>query len=138
MAQLFSLGHIRAYPKMLDFFLPCFFWIGLGLWAVIYIGKRGLTGMRADIRFSEFSRFSARGFSVKRMAYLLTGVSALLVPLHWWADWQGDGYLAGVAFLLMLAALILGFFVPKIDKDRFLPFALGVVVFILHGMLMKA
>ena len=28
------------------------------------------------------------------MAYLLIGISALLIPFHWRADYQGDAYLA--------------------------------------------
>jgi len=46
------------------------------------------------MKLSHNLRFTVRGFSAKRMAYLLIGISALLIPFHWRADYQGDAYLA--------------------------------------------
>jgi len=82
-------------------------------------------------------RFSIRGFSPKRMAYLLIFISALLLPFHSVADYRGDEYLSGVAFGLILAAFILGFYVPRKDKYRFMPSALGFVILVVHSLLQK-
>jgi hypothetical protein len=45
-------------------------------------------------------RFTFSGFSAKRMAYLLVAISALLVPLHWHADYRGDEYLSSAGSAL--------------------------------------
>jgi hypothetical protein len=82
-------------------------------------------------------KFVVRGFSAKRMAYLLVGISALLIPLHWRSDWQGDTYLSEVAAGATVAALALGFCSPKTDRHRFWPFAVGVAVLVIHSLLQK-
>jgi len=81
--------------------------------------------------------FALRGFSAKRMAWLLVMISALLIPLHGCADYQGDAYLAGVALVAMLAALTLGWCTPRTDRRRFWPFALGFTVLAIHSLLQK-
>jgi hypothetical protein len=90
-----------------------------------------------DMRSSGHLRFSVRGFSAKRMAYLLVAISALLIPFHSRADYRGDEYLAGIAFACMIVALILGLFVPRSDRHRFMPFLLGFIVFMIHGLFQK-
>jgi len=64
----------------------------LFIWSVIYIGSCGLAGLKNAATIFKFSHFTIRGFSARRLAYLLSFISTLLVPLHWRADWQGDGY----------------------------------------------
>lgn len=80
---------------------------------------------------------SGWGFSAKRMAYILVGISALLLPFHARADHRGDFYLSCAAFALMVAALVLGLFTPRGTSRRFMPYILGFVVFIVHGLLQK-
>ena len=82
-------------------------------------------------------RFVVRGFSAKRMAYLLVGISALLIPFHWRSDYQGDAYLADAAAVAMLIALALGFCTPRTDRHRFWPFAIGFAVLVIHSLLQK-
>jgi len=89
------------------------------------------------MKLSHNLRFTVRGFSAKRMAYLLIGISALLVPFHWRADYQGDAYLAAVALAAMVIALALGFYTPATDRRRFLPFLVGFALLVIHGLLQK-
>ena len=89
------------------------------------------------MKFPHDLKFTVRGFSAKRMAYLLVGISALLIPFHWRADYQGDAYLAGVALAAMLVALAFGFYSPRTDRHRFLPFVLGFAVLVVHSLLQK-
>jgi hypothetical protein len=89
------------------------------------------------MKIQDDLRFVVRGFSAKRMAYLLVGISALLIPFHWRSDYQGDYYLAGVAFAAMVAALVLGFCTPQTDRHRLWPFALGFAVLFIHSLLQK-
>ena len=110
----------------------------LFIWSVIYIGSCGLAGLKNAATIFKFSHFTIRGFSARRLAYLLSFISTLLVPLHWRADWQGDGYLAGIALLFTLITLALCFLSPRTVECRFLPFALGVFVFAIHSSLCRA
>ena len=87
------------------------------------------------MRFIEHIRFSSHGFSPKRTAYALVSISAVLLAFHSVADYQGDQYLSAVAFVLMLAAFILGFYVSRSDKRRFEPAMLGFVVLVIHMLL---
>ena len=82
-------------------------------------------------------RFTVRGFSAKRMAYLLVVISGLLIPFHSRADYQGDEYLAAVALAAMLAALALGFYTLRSDRHRFRPFVLGFAFLVIHSLLQK-
>lgn len=82
-------------------------------------------------------KFSVRGFSAKRLAYLLNGVQLWLfvaVNMEAYYD-ECDGIVVG-SLILVLANLILGFFCPRNDKSRFLPFALALLVFIMINLFM--
>jgi hypothetical protein len=81
--------------------------------------------------------FTVRGFSTRRMAWLLVTISAFLIPFHWRADYRGDVYLAGAALAAMLAALALGLCAPRTDRHRLWPFALGFAVLVIHSFLQK-
>jgi hypothetical protein len=85
----------------------------------------------------QHAMFTVRGFSPKRFAYCLVFISALLLPFHAAADDIGDEYLAGVAFACMIAALVLGLFIPRSDRRRFQPFLLCFGVFLVHGLFQK-
>jgi len=62
-------------------------------------------------------RFTVRGFSAKRMAYVLVSISALLIPFHERADGQGSVYLLEVAFAAMLVALAFSFYSPRTARQ---------------------
>ncbi len=81
---------------------------------------------------SEHFRFSVRGFSAKRMAYLLSVISAFLLPFHAVADYRGDEYLTFVSLAFTVAALFLGSRLPETDSRRFYPFTLGLIVSLVH------
>lgn len=93
----------------------------------------GITTMK----FPYDLRFKVRGFSAKRMAYLLVSISAFLIPFHWRADYHGDTYLAAIALAAMVVALALGFYIPRTDRHRFLPFVLGFAFLVIHSLLQK-
>ena len=84
------------------------------------------------MRTSEHLKFAVRGFSPKRMAYMLVLISAGFWPFHFRADWRGDEYLSLLALVCMMAAFVLGYFVPRSDKKRFLPAVLGLFVLMIH------
>jgi hypothetical protein len=85
---------------------------------------------------SEHVRFSVRGFSAKRMAYLLNGVQLwLLVLVNLDAYYDAGGGIGIISLTLMLANLVLGFFCPRNDKGRFFPFALGFAILIMTSLL---
>ena len=89
------------------------------------------------MRALDLLKFSIRGCSPKRMAFLLVIMSALIWPLHFRADWRGDEYLAEVAFGLLIATFVLGLLIPRTDKRRLLPSLLAFLVFILHSLVCK-
>ena len=76
--------------------------------------------------------FHARIFR-QALAFGFVLISVLFWPLHFRADWKGDEYLADLAFGCMVAALALGYCVPRTDRQRFLPAALALWVFVAHG-----
>jgi hypothetical protein len=82
-------------------------------------------------------RIPIHGFSAKWVAYLLVAVSTLLLPFHLRSDGIADEYLASIAFVCMAVALLLGLFIPRTDRRRFLPFLLCFVVFLIHGFFQK-
>jgi len=78
---------------------------------------------------SEHLKFSFRGFSAKRMAYLLLGVQLWLFCLIFQeAYYDACGGIEGVSLALMFASLLLGFSCPRNDKGRFFPFAMAFLI----------
>jgi hypothetical protein len=101
------------------------------------MSPRKLIRAAVQMRIPEHLKFSLRGFSAKRMAFGFVFISALIWPLHFWADWKGDEYLTGVSFACMVAAFGFGYFVPRSDKLRFLPAALALLVMVVHFLSCK-
>ena len=60
-------------------FLTLAIYLTVFIWSVIYIGSRGLAGLKDAATVFEFSHFTIRGFSIRRLAYVLSLISALLV-----------------------------------------------------------
>jgi hypothetical protein len=82
---------------------------------------------------SEHVKFSLRGFSAKRMAYLLNGVQLWLlcsVSLDFYSGYAGAG-VDVTSSVLTLASLILGFCCSGRNKGRFLPFALSIPILVM-------
>jgi hypothetical protein len=71
---------------------------------------------------SEHLKFSVRGFSPKRMAFLLLSVQLWLFYSVQTEDYfQSSGGIGALSLTVMLANLLLGFFCPRNDQGRFLP-----------------
>lgn len=82
-------------------------------------------------------KFSLRGFSPKRFAYLLDCISCGLLFLHSAADWQGDEYLAEVAAGIAVVNLVLGTLSSTTDKGRYSPFIIALILLIFRSLLQK-
>ena len=84
---------------------------------------------------SRHFKFSFRGFSPKRMGYLLGLVSLGFVPVHFGnSSCEQSCGLTGFVFLTMLFVLTLCLFTPRSDKQRFGPFLFCLLVFIVHSL----
>ena len=86
------------------------------------------------MQLMEHFKFSLRGFSPKRMAYLLDLVCLGFVPHHMSSSCEESAGLAGYALVNLLAVFVLCLFTPRSDSRRFLPFALGFYVLLMHSM----
>jgi hypothetical protein len=82
-------------------------------------------------------RFSVRGFSAKRMAFGVVFISAALLPFHSVSDYRGDEYLTLTALGFTGVALLLGFQTSRTDRKRFMPFAVGLIVSVMHFFFCK-
>ena len=85
----------------------------------------------------EHLRISVRGFSAVRMAYLMVVINGLLLPLHARSDGWGDDYIMGVAFGCTIVSLILARFISRSERHRLLPFLLGIILLMVHGLFVK-
>ena len=81
---------------------------------------------------SEHQKFSFRGFSAKRLAYLLIGVQLWLFCLvDREAYYDATGGIAALSLSVMLVNLLLGLLCPSRDKSRFLPFAFAFFILVM-------
>jgi len=83
---------------------------------------------------TEHLKFSVRGFSPKRMAYLLDLMSVGFLPVHTFVSCEQSGGIAGFAFIDLLAVLVLCLFAPRSDSHRFSPFVLGFFILVFHSL----
>lgn len=86
------------------------------------------------MHIAEYLKFSISGFSPKRMGYLLDLVSLSFVPVHFIVSCKQSGGIACFAFFNILAVLILCLLTIRTDKQRFMPFVLGIFIIILHTL----
>jgi hypothetical protein len=86
------------------------------------------------MEINEHLKFSLRGFSPKRMGYLLDLVSMGFVPVHMHVSCEQSGGIAAFAFFDMLTVLAFCLFTPRSTPRRFGPFALGLAVLVLHNL----
>jgi len=87
------------------------------------------------MQISQHLKFSVRGFSPKRMGYLLDLVNLGFVPVHFGASCEQSEGIAISALVNVLAVFVLCWFTPRSDRHRFLPLALGLAIFLPHMLL---
>ena len=86
------------------------------------------------MHIAEYLKFSIRGFSPKRMGYLLDLVSLSFVPVHFIVSCKQSGGIACFASFSLLVVFILCVLTTPTDKQRFMPFVFGIFVVILHSL----
>jgi hypothetical protein len=87
------------------------------------------------VQISEHLKFSARGFSPKRIGYLLGLVCFGFLPVHFANSSceQSEG-LAAFVFGITLVVLVLCLFTPRSEPQRFRPFIFAFLVLVLHSL----
>jgi len=81
-------------------------------------------------------RFSVRGFSPKRVAYLLNGVQLWLMYLVTTeAHYDAGAGIGCVSASVVAVNLLLGFVCPRNDPRRFFPCAIALLILIMTDML---
>src|SRR5262249_39561553 len=99
-------------------------------------GRSSLGGLAWLTRFAvqdlEHFRFTIRGFSPKRMAYLLDLVSLGFIQVHFSGSCEQSGGIALFALINFVAIGILCFCTTRTDSKRFLPLALGLFILLGH------
>lgn len=122
------------------FFLPCFAYMMLAVWAFAYIVTRDFEDLKKTTAHLIKEPFKLSGFSCKRAAYLSVIPVAASLPIQLWMHLRfAMNQLASTAALVfVMITLIFGFLTPKADNDRFLPFALSVFVFLLEDLSFQA
>jgi hypothetical protein len=83
---------------------------------------------------TEHFKFSVRGFSPKRFAYLLVGISAGFYPIHFTGSCEESQGVAGIALGAVLLCLALALFQPRSDKTRFKPAVYALLMLLLHSV----
>lgn len=72
-------------------------------------------------------------FSGGRIAYVLCGVSALLLPVHFFVSCEVSGALAGSACLIFPLTFLLCRLTPTSIQARFQPVAFSFGLLVLHA-----
>ena len=87
------------------------------------------------MKTNDQAKFSVRGFSLNRFAYCLDAVCLLLLPLYHYSDRIfGDQMIAGVGWLLTIVVLLLCLLTPRSVRYRWLPFLIGFIIMLIHGL----
>ena len=84
------------------------------------------------MRIPEDFSFAIRGFSPKRMAYLLSAVSLVLVPLHAYVPWEASEVICGGGMMIGFGASLLCWLIPRDAPHRLVPAALALCAFLGH------
>jgi hypothetical protein len=77
-------------------------------------------------------KFTIWGFSPKRMAYVLSVLSIVLVPVHSYLPCEASVGLGGFALMLALVTGILCWLIPREAPRRLVPYALALAAFLAH------
>ncbi len=80
----------------------------------------------------EHFRFTVRGFSAKRVGYVLAAMSFAFVPAHFYISCEMSGLIGGFSIVLFLSTAMLSFFVPRGTPHRFRPLAFAFIAVIAH------
>ncbi|MEW6302251.1 MAG: hypothetical protein AB1705_02195 [Verrucomicrobiota bacterium] len=80
-------------------------------------------------------QFRMRGFSPRRMAYMLCMVALGFIPVHARVSCAESVGITGFAFVNVFVAFALCAFAPRAVPDRFAPGKLAFVVFAVHTLL---
>jgi hypothetical protein len=84
------------------------------------------------MRVPEAFRFAIRGFSPKRMAYALSAMSLVLVPVHSYVACEVSGGIGGIGMMLAFGSGLLCWLIPKDAPHRLRPVAFALCVFLGH------
>jgi hypothetical protein len=87
------------------------------------------------MHISQDFRFSVRGFSAKRMAYLLDLVSLGFLYVHFTGSCEESEGISIFALAVVLAVFVLSRFTPRSDPHRLLPLGFGFTIFLAHMFL---
>jgi hypothetical protein len=77
-------------------------------------------------------KFTIWGFSPERMAYVLSVLSIILVPIHSHLPCEASEALGGFALMLALITGILCWLIPREAPRRLVPNALALAAFLAH------
>ncbi|MGN6552303.1 MAG: hypothetical protein ACTHLW_01015 [Verrucomicrobiota bacterium] len=82
----------------------------------------------------EHLKFTTRGFSGKRVGYILSLVSFALVPSHFYISCQTSGAVAGIAFVIFGVTIIFSLVNPQGTPHRLHPVALAFIALAGHTL----
>jgi hypothetical protein len=89
-------------------------------------------GLRMPMKLSEHLKFSASGFSAKRVAYSTAALGFATVPLQFSDNWRVGGAAFGFSLLLVCISGLLCFVQPRGTPKRFHPVAWSAMASIAH------
>jgi|RhiMethySRZTD1v2_1073278.scaffolds.fasta_scaffold3777622_1 hypothetical protein len=81
---------------------------------------------------SEHLRFSVRGFSAKRVGYVLDALSFSLVPIHFRVPCEISGLLSGFGIILFFSTAVLTILVPRGTPKKFRPLGVAFVALLFN------
>ena len=84
---------------------------------------------------SQDFKFSIKGFSAKRMAYLLDLVSLGFIYVHFSGSCEESEGISLFGLVDVLAVFVLCRFTPRSDPHRLLPLGFGLPIFLAHMLL---
>ena len=84
------------------------------------------------MRIPQDLRFSVGGFSPKRMAYMLSACSFVLLPMHRRLPGEASEALAGFALMVALITAVLCSRIPREAPHWLLPRVLALLAFLMH------
>ena len=86
------------------------------------------------MKVSEHLKFSATGFSPKRVAYLVAALGFVGIPLQFAADWRVGATACWFGVFVVFASTILCLLQPRGTQNRFHPVALSLIALILQSL----
>ena len=84
------------------------------------------------MKASEHLRFSALGFSPRRVAYLVALMGFATIPLQFFDDWRVGAAACWFGAVLVVVSALLCFMQPRRTTKRFYPVAWSLIALIAH------